>query len=46
MGSSNGTYVNRAPCLPGEIVHLEADADIWLGDYHCRVSLLGEEQLA
>jgi hypothetical protein len=46
LGSSNGTYIDRVPCLPGEVVHLEAGMEIWLGELHCRITLLGEEQLA
>jgi hypothetical protein len=46
LNSSNGTYLNRAPCLAGEVLYLEAGTEIWLGEWQCTIRLLGKEQLA
>jgi len=40
MGSSNGTFINAVPCLPGEIMFVGPDDEIFLGDVRFSISLL------
>ena len=40
LGSSNGTFIRDIPCLPGEIMYIEPQDDILLGDVCCRISIL------
>ncbi len=39
LGSSNGTFIRGIPCLPAEIMYIEADDEIVLGDIRLRISL-------
>jgi pSer/pThr/pTyr-binding forkhead associated (FHA) protein len=39
LGSSNGTFIRGIPCLPEEIMFIEAEDEIQLGDVHCRIRL-------
>lgn len=39
LGSSNGTFIRGIPCLPEEIMFIEAEDEIQLGDIHCRIRL-------
>ena len=43
LGSSNGTFIRGIPCLPGEIMFLETDDEIFLGDVGFRISVIGKE---
>ena len=43
MGSSNGTFIRGIPCLPGEIMFIEAEDKIFLGDVGFRISVLSKE---
>jgi hypothetical protein len=43
MGSSNGTFIRGIPCLPGEIMFIETDDEIFLGDVGFRISVLSKE---
>jgi hypothetical protein len=45
LGSSNGTHIDRVPCLPGEVVRLDAGTELWLGEFHCSVTLLDKERM-
>jgi len=39
LGSSNGTFIRGIPCLPGEIMFIEAEDEIFLGDVGFRISV-------
>jgi pSer/pThr/pTyr-binding forkhead associated (FHA) protein len=43
LGSSNGTFIRGIPCLPGEIMFIEAEDEIFLGDVRFRISVLSKE---
>jgi pSer/pThr/pTyr-binding forkhead associated (FHA) protein len=43
LGSSNGTFIRGIPCLPGEIMFIETDDEIFLGDVGFRISVLDKE---
>jgi len=43
MGSSNGTFVRDIPCLAGEIMFIEPQDDILLGDVSVRISILTKD---
>ncbi len=43
LGSSNGTFIRGIPCLPGEIMFIEAEDEIFLGDVGFRISVLSKE---
>ncbi len=43
LGSSNGTFIRGIPCLPGEIMFIEANDEIFLGDVGFRISVIGKE---
>jgi len=43
LGSSNGTFIMGIPCLPGEIMFIETDDEIFLGDVGFRISVLNKE---
>jgi hypothetical protein len=44
LGSSNGTSVNGVPCLEGEILYLEADDALVLGDAQLSVAFEAPEE--
>lgn len=39
LGSASGTWINRVPCLPGEIMFVGADDTVFIGDVSFRVSV-------
>ena len=43
LGSSNGTFIRGIPCLPGEIMFIESEDEIFLGAVRFRISVLGKE---
>jgi pSer/pThr/pTyr-binding forkhead associated (FHA) protein len=43
LGSSNGTFIRGIPCLPGEIMFIETEDEIFLGDVGFRISVLSKE---
>ncbi len=43
LGSSNGVYINRVPCLPGEVMYVDAGAQICLGDVCLSLKLVKQE---
>jgi len=43
LGSSNGTFIRGIPCLPGEIMFIEIEDEIFLGDVGFRISVIGKE---
>jgi len=43
LGSSNGTFIRGIPCLPGEIMCIEAEDEIFLGDVGFRISVISKE---
>jgi hypothetical protein len=40
LGSSNGTFIRGVPCLPGEIMFIEAEDEIFLGDVRFQISVI------
>jgi len=40
LGSSNGTFIKGVPCLPGEVLFVEAEDEIFLGDVRFRISVI------
>ncbi len=43
LGSSSGTIIKDVPCLPGEIMVVEAGDEIFLGDVRIRFSIIEKE---
>ena len=43
LGSSNGTYIKGVPCLPGEILVVGPDDEIFLGDVRFFLNLIRKE---
>ena len=43
LGSSNGTFIGGIPCLPGEIMFIDTDDEISLGDVAFSINVLGKE---
>jgi len=43
LGSSNGTFIRGIPCLPGDIMFIETDDEIFLGDVGLRISVVGKK---
>jgi len=43
LGSRNGTFIRDIPCLPGEIMFLDANDDIYLGDVKLTIRLIRQE---
>jgi hypothetical protein len=43
LGSSNGTFIRGIPCLQGEIMFIETEDEIFLGDVGFRISVIGKE---
>ena len=43
LGSRNGTYIGDVPCLPREVMYLEEDDEIYLGDVKCTVRVVKQE---
>lgn len=44
LGSGGATLVNGLPCLAGEILYLENDADIYLGEILLRINILKKDR--
>jgi hypothetical protein len=40
LGSSNGTYIKGVPCLPGEVMFIEPDDEVFLGDVRFHITLV------
>jgi len=43
LGSNNGTCINGIPCLPGEIMFVESEDEIFLGDVQIRIRMIKNE---
>jgi CheY-like chemotaxis protein len=43
LGSKNGTFIGDVPCLPGEIMYLGADDEIYLGDVKLTIRVVKQE---
>jgi pSer/pThr/pTyr-binding forkhead associated (FHA) protein len=43
LGSSSGTIIKDVPCLPGEIMVVEAGDEIFLGDIRIRFSIIEKQ---
>ncbi len=43
LDSSNGTFIRGIPCLPGEIMYIDANDEILLGDVRFKISVLSQE---
>jgi hypothetical protein len=45
LGSSNGLHINRVPCLPGEVMHVQPGSELCFGGVCLTIELLkrGEE---
>ena len=43
LGSSNGTFIRGIPCLPGEIMFIDTDDEISLGDVAFNINVLSNE---
>ena len=43
LGSRNGTFIGDVPCLPGEIMYLDADNEIHLGDVKLTIRVIKHE---
>lgn len=43
LGSSNGTYIRGVPCLAGEVMFVEQDDEIFLGDLPVSIRLISRE---
>lgn len=43
LGSTSGTFIREVPCLPGEIMVVEAGDEILLGDARIRFSIIEKE---
>jgi hypothetical protein len=39
-GSSNGTFIGAVPCLPGEIMYINPEDDVFLGDVCLEIDLI------
>ena len=46
LGSANGTFIRGIPCLPGEIMFIEPDDKIDLGDVQIQIRMMRNEVLA
>ncbi len=40
LGSSNGTFINGVPCLHGEIMFIEAEQEVFLGEIRFRIQVV------
>lgn len=40
LGSSNGTFIRGVPCLHGEIMFVDAEDEIYLGDVRFQISVI------
>jgi hypothetical protein len=43
LGSRNGSFIGDVPCLPGEIMFLETDDELFLGDVKMTVRVVTQE---
>jgi hypothetical protein len=43
LGSRSGTFLNGTPCLEGEVMYVEADDELVLGDLQVRFSFIRKE---
>ena len=43
LGSRNGTFIGDIPCLPGEVMYLDADDEIHLGDVKLTIRVVKQE---
>lgn len=44
LGSGRVTLINGLPCMPGEIMYLDDDADICFGDTLARISIINKDR--
>lgn len=44
LGSGRATIINGVPCLPGEIMCLDDDAEVYLEDVLLRISIVNKDQ--
>lgn len=40
LGSSNGTYLDTVPCLPGEVIYVQSGDQVCLGDVQMTIRLV------
>ena len=43
LGSSNGTFIRDIPCLPGEVMFIDDDEEIFLGEVRFRIQVIRQE---
>ena len=43
LGSRNGTFIGDIPCLPGEIMYLDTNNEIYLGDVKLTIRVVRQE---
>jgi hypothetical protein len=43
LGSSNGTFISGTPCLPAEIMFIEPEDEIYLGEVRFSISVIRKE---
>ena len=43
LGSRNGTFIGDVPCLPGEVMYLDANDEIYLGDIKLTIRVVKQE---
>ena len=43
LGSRNGSFIGDVPCLPGEIMYIQADDEIFLGDVKFKIHVVIQE---
>jgi pSer/pThr/pTyr-binding forkhead associated (FHA) protein len=43
LGSSTGTFIKGTPCLQDEVMYIEAEDEIFLGDVRLRFSIIKKE---
>ena len=43
LGSRNGTFIGDIPCLPGEVMFLDANDEIYLGDVKLTIRVVQQE---
>ena len=43
LGSSNGTTIRGTPCLPGEVMFIETEDEIFLGDVQIEIHLVRQQ---
>jgi len=43
LGSRNGSFIGDLPCLVGEVMYLEAGAEVFLGDVKLTIDVVTQE---